>query len=180
MRMRSPLFGLQAWSFPKVWLQVCEPSCEQQRLWLDCAYKCAGSLGPLLLACVISTLFSRAGSNREKRPDQTVQLHRLIWHCTVRTWRKGSSLTWTSTIHTVAHNSPSRHMTFIQRRLNVDATSWRCIDVEQTLYKRHVPAGQKLNGGWHFIHNLCGPYVHDYVHVHGSSAEISSPWTMKA
>ena len=32
-------------------------------------------------------------------------------------------------------------MTFMQRRLNVDATSWRCIDVEATLYKRHVPAG---------------------------------------
>ena len=31
-------------------------------------------------------------------------------------------------------------MTAIQRRLNVDATSWRCIDVETTLYKRHVPA----------------------------------------
>ena len=29
----------------------------------------------------------------------------------------------------------------IQRRLNADATSWRCIDVETTLYKRHVPAG---------------------------------------
>ena len=45
-------------------------------------------------------------------------------------------------------------MTSIQRRLNVDATSWRpwrlynvdatswrCIDVETTLYRRHVPAG---------------------------------------
>ena len=30
-------------------------------------------------------------------------------------------------------------MTFIQRRTNVDATSWRCIDVNATLYKRHVP-----------------------------------------
>ena len=36
---------------------------------------------------------------------------------------------------------PSRHMTSIQRRLNVDATSWRCIDVETTLYKRHMSAG---------------------------------------
>ena len=36
---------------------------------------------------------------------------------------------------------PSRHMTLIQRRLNVDATSWRCVDVESTLYKRHVSAG---------------------------------------
>ena len=36
---------------------------------------------------------------------------------------------------------PSGHMTSIQRRLNVDATSWRCIDVEATLYRRHVSAG---------------------------------------
>ena len=43
-----------------------------------------------------------------------------------------------------AGHSPSRQMTFIQRRLNVDATSGRCIDVEATLYKRHVPAGQWL------------------------------------
>ena len=34
---------------------------------------------------------------------------------------------------------PSGHMTSIQRRLNFDAC--RCIDVETTLYKRHVPAG---------------------------------------
>ena len=32
-------------------------------------------------------------------------------------------------------------MTLIQRRLNVDATSGRCIDVEATLYRRHVSAG---------------------------------------
>ena len=35
-------------------------------------------------------------------------------------------------------------MTLIQRRLNVDATSWRCIDFEPTLYKRHVPAGSSF------------------------------------
>ena len=34
-------------------------------------------------------------------------------------------------------NEPSRHMTSIQRRLNVDAS----IDVETTLYKRQVPTG---------------------------------------
>ena len=32
-------------------------------------------------------------------------------------------------------------MTLLQRRLNVDATSWRCIDVEPMLYKCYVPAG---------------------------------------
>ena len=32
----------------------------------------------------------------------------------------------------------------IQRRPNIDATSWRCIDVETTLYKRRLPAGGEL------------------------------------
>ena len=40
-------------------------------------------------------------------------------------------------------NQPSGHMALIQRRLNVNATSWRCIDVETTLYSRHVPAGKE-------------------------------------
>ena len=35
----------------------------------------------------------------------------------------------------------SGHATLRQRRVNVDAISWRCIDVDATLYKRHVPAG---------------------------------------
>ena len=34
-----------------------------------------------------------------------------------------------------------RHMAYIQRRINVDATSWRRIDVNATLYICHVPAG---------------------------------------
>ena len=36
-------------------------------------------------------------------------------------------------------------MPFIQRRLKVDATLWRCIDVEATLYKRHVPTGMAVS-----------------------------------
>ena len=39
---------------------------------------------------------------------------------------------------------PSEQMTFIQRRINVDATSWRCIDVDSTLSQRGVPAGLLL------------------------------------
>ena len=35
----------------------------------------------------------------------------------------------------------SGHLTFIQRRINVDAASWRCIDVNAMLYKGQVPAG---------------------------------------
>ena len=39
----------------------------------------------------------------------------------------------------------------VQTRLNIDAKSWRCIDVEPTLYKRHVPAGYtSKNGPIHF------------------------------
>ena len=33
---------------------------------------------------------------------------------------------------------PSGHMTFIQLRVNVYATTWCCIDVDTTLYKRRV------------------------------------------
>ena len=32
----------------------------------------------------------------------------------------------------------------IQRHINVDATSWRCIDVNATFYKRHALAGYTL------------------------------------
>ena len=35
------------------------------------------------------------------------------------------------------HSYPSRHMVFIQRR----TTSWRCTDVNVTLYKRYLPTG---------------------------------------
>ena len=48
-------------------------------------------------------------------------------------WRNQKNIMWLSL--------PSRHITLIQRRHNVDATSWHCIDVVATLYKRHVPAG---------------------------------------
>ena len=41
----------------------------------------------------------------------------------------------------IIENLSSRHITLIRRRHNVDATSWRCIDIVATLYKRHVPAG---------------------------------------
>ena len=33
--------------------------------------------------------------------------------------------------------APSGHTVFKQCRINVDATSWRCIDVNETLFKRH-------------------------------------------
>ena len=32
-------------------------------------------------------------------------------------------------------------MLFIQRRINVSVTLWRCIDVNTTLYNRYVLAG---------------------------------------
>ena len=46
-----------------------------------------------------------------------------------------------ATLGSAVRHAPDRHMEYIQRRLNVDATSWHCIDVEATLYLRHVPAG---------------------------------------
>ena len=49
---------------------------------------------------------------------------------------------------------PSWNMTSIQRRLNVDATSWRCIDVEAMLYRRHVSAGFPLKWSRPVLHYL--------------------------
>ena len=36
---------------------------------------------------------------------------------------------------------PGGHMTFKERNINVDAASWRCININVTLYKIHVSAG---------------------------------------
>ena len=62
MRMRSPLFGVQtcifASSFHKVSTTCLRTAKAQARLHL-----CAGSPEPLLVAYVISTFFSCAGSN---------------------------------------------------------------------------------------------------------------------
>ena len=65
-----------------------------------------------------------------------------------RVKRKSALLTYTSTVWTSIELFPSRHMTLIQRRLNVSATSWHCIDVEPTLHKRHVPAGTNFYAAW--------------------------------
>ena len=45
-------------------------------------------------------------------------------------------------IHFISDGSlPSGHMTFIQRCINADATSWGCIDIDMTLSQRCVLAG---------------------------------------
>ena len=38
-----------------------------------------------------------------------------------------------------------RHMKFIQRRTKVDATSWRCIDVDATLSQNRLPLGRHFS-----------------------------------
>ena len=40
-------------------------------------------------------------------------------------------------------STPSGHMVFLQHRINVDATSWRCIDVDVTLSQLYVHAGNR-------------------------------------
>ena len=54
--------------------------------------------------------------------------------------------------HVVLVLIPSGHTTFIQRHLNVNAMSWRCIDVEATLYRRYVSAGKNrcVRQNWTF------------------------------
>ena len=45
-------------------------------------------------------------------------------------------------------------MTFIQRRINVDATSWLCIDGDTTLSQHCVPAGVSAVGSCLYYHYL--------------------------
>ena len=42
----------------------------------------------------------------------------------------------------IAMSQSSGHMAFIQPHFNIDARSWCCIDVNTTLYKRHMPTGR--------------------------------------
>ena len=42
------------------------------------------------------------------------------------------------------HVKSSRHMTFIQHQINIDATSWICINLYLTWYLHHAPAGKIL------------------------------------
>ena len=57
-------------------------------------------------------------------------------------WESSMEATQLHVLLTLMKSSdPNEHKTFLQCHLNVDATSWRCIDVQATLYKRHVSAG---------------------------------------
>ena len=66
--------------------------------------------------------------------------HNLTFHAEILKaifWRKKKYLL-------LADFAIRGQMTFIQRRFYVEATSLRCIDINATLYKRHVPAGYGL------------------------------------
>ena len=55
-------------------------------------------------------------------------------------WRNGQQNIMTRQKGSIAITNikPTGHMTFIQPNINVDATLWRCIDVNAALYKRQV------------------------------------------
>ena len=53
--------------------------------------------------------------------------------------------------------------TFIQRRINADATSWRCMDANTTLYKKRVIWKAPLASFINFLWN-----DHEYNSEHSS------------
>ena len=59
-----------------------------------------------------------------------------VRHCDRLTWGRESLLL----CFFLGLLRPIENMMFGQRRMNVDATSWRCIDINATMYRRHVPA----------------------------------------
>ena len=46
-------------------------------------------------------------------------------------------------VNVLMRRYPSGHMAFMQRRINVDVTPWRYIDVDTTLHRRDVHAGYR-------------------------------------
>ena len=59
-------------------------------------------------------------------------------------------------------SNPSGHMTFIQRRINVDATSWRCMDVNATMYKGYVRIGCKFSALFSVIWHIYTEYLRNF------------------
>ena len=55
-------------------------------------------------------------------------------------WAHMSEVTYSDVVAPIVV-AVEKDLAFIQRRINVDATSLRCIDVDAMLYKRHVSAG---------------------------------------
>ena len=76
-------------------------------------------------------------------------------------------------------------MTLVQSRLKVDATSWRCIDVEPTLYTRHVPTAilsiNLLNLSWIKNVSICEGYrafkIDGFIKKNTDTVEQWSHWS---
>ena len=80
--------------------------------------------------------------------------------------------------HDVNTTSPQRRcnvMTLHRRWGDVvlTSTSWRCIDVEPTLYKRHVPAGLSCNAHQRYYNGFSVYYLRIAIQI------SSLRWTMK-
>ena len=85
-------------------------------------------------------------SIESKSPDETWRMRRMNPNLCIllMSTDRFRAVFYYSSLLVILWNSvfsllPSRHAASRQRRINVDATSQRCIDVDTTLYKRHVP-----------------------------------------
>ena len=79
----------------------------------------------------INIVVNNAGILNEKLWEKTVDTNLVIHFDLFKLWLTHVLLV------------PSGQMTFMQRHINVDTASWRCIYVDTTLSLRHVPVGYK-------------------------------------
>ena len=70
-----------------------------------------------------------------------------VLHMHTHILKKGE-LTCTISVKLQRNEHPSGHMTLIQRRLNVDATSWRCIDFRLRCINVMCPLGWMARLRW--------------------------------
>ena len=86
-------------------------------------------------------------------------------------------------VYLCAATYPSRHMTSNQRQYNVEATSWRRLDVDTTLFSGCVPAGMLLEWArWvhvqvAFGRYTCTRYLCEHVYLR---AQMVFEWYVKS
>ena len=85
-------------------------------------------------------ILNRTYFGRDRFPASTQRFYNVA----SISWRSYNVMSTSIRYEIIQRLHKRRCMTFIQCRIDVDATSWRCIDVYATLYKRHVPAGLSI------------------------------------
>ena len=123
----------------------------KDRVWVGCLVNPSGNINTLSIARNFEFPFNAHiyERKREKMVEHYGKEHGSAAHAAVHS-KYSFYISINDTVCFLNINAASTQSwdnvesTFIQCRIYMDARSWRCIDVNVALYKRHVPAGNFL------------------------------------